>query len=178
MATNTMSSFPLAWGKRVSFEFRERVNEICIHLGIDPSWLMACIAFETGRTFSPSIRNAAGSGAVGLIQFMPQTAAVLGTSTEELAEMDPVTQLLFVEKYFENWRNKLLTLEDTYCAILWPRGIGKLNSYVLFDTNHSPHAYLQNKGLDINRDGSITKGEVSSKVIAMYHQGLQAENAA
>lgn len=41
---------------------------------------MAAMAFESGETFSPSIKNAAGSGAVGLIQFMPSTAKALGTS--------------------------------------------------------------------------------------------------
>ena len=38
---------------------------------------MAVMSFETGGTFDPGIRNAAGSGATGLIQFMPSTAAGL-----------------------------------------------------------------------------------------------------
>lgn len=35
---------------------------------------MACMAFETGETFSPNEPNKADSGAVGLIQFMPKVA--------------------------------------------------------------------------------------------------------
>ena len=48
-------------------------------LGISEADLMAVMSFETGGTFNPGIRNAAGSGATGLIQFMPSTAAGLGT---------------------------------------------------------------------------------------------------
>ena len=77
----------LAWGTRVSPEFVESVRAICSYLAIDPSWLMACMAFETAETFRADIRNAAGSGAVGLIQFMPTTAAALGTTTEFLARV-------------------------------------------------------------------------------------------
>ena len=43
-------------------------------LGISEADLMAVMSFETGGTFNPNIRNAAGSGATGLIQFMPSTA--------------------------------------------------------------------------------------------------------
>lgn len=64
----------LCWGKKVSAPFRVRIVEIGHNLGVDPDFLMACMAFESGGTFSPSIKNAAGSGAIGLIQFMPSTA--------------------------------------------------------------------------------------------------------
>src|SRR4051812_1834879 len=57
------------------------------------------MGFETGTTFSPSIRNAAGSGATGLIQFMPSTARSLGTSTDAMAKMTDVAQLDYVAKY-------------------------------------------------------------------------------
>lgn len=72
----------IAWGAVVTPDFCKAVIATCKNLGIpDPSYLMACIAFETGETFSPAIKNSAGSGAVGLIQFMPSTAKALGTTT-------------------------------------------------------------------------------------------------
>ena len=71
----------LAWGAKVSAAFRNKVRAIASELGTDPNFLMAAMAFETGRSFSPSQRNQAGSGAVGLIQFMPRTAA--GTRHEQ-----------------------------------------------------------------------------------------------
>jgi hypothetical protein len=61
---------------------------------------MAAMAFETGETFSPSIKNKA-SGATGLIQFMRSTAKGSGTTTAALAEMTAVDQLDFVEKISE-----------------------------------------------------------------------------
>jgi hypothetical protein len=128
-------------------------------LNTDPNWLMSCIAFESGRSFSPSITNAAGSGATGLIQFMPSTAQALGTSTEALARMSAVEQLEWVEKYFRPSAGRLKTLEDVYMAILWPAAVGKPDSYVLFvkaDKRH-PKRYIQNAGLDWNKDGKITK---------------------
>ena len=48
---------PLAWGARVSAEFRARVRRIASNLGCDPNHIMAAMAFETGETFDPAIRN-------------------------------------------------------------------------------------------------------------------------
>lgn len=104
----------IAWGAKVSTPFKTRVREIAGNLGISPDFLMSCMAFETGETFSPSIENAAGSGATGLIQFMPRTARGLGTTTEELAKMTAVKQLDYVERYFLPYRGRLSTLEDIY----------------------------------------------------------------
>src|SRR5690606_35366384 len=85
----------LAWGQRVSAEFRERVFEIADQLGMNPDHLMAVMAFETGETFRPDIRNAAGSGATGLIQFMPATARGLATTPDELARLTAARQVDF-----------------------------------------------------------------------------------
>ena len=60
----------IAWGRKVSKEFKKKLLQITTTLGMDPSHLMAAIAFETGKSFSPSIQNKTSS-ATGLIQFMP-----------------------------------------------------------------------------------------------------------
>lgn len=168
----------LAWGNKVSAPFRAKVIEISQRLGIDPSHLMACMAFETGRTFSSSVRNAAGSGAVGLIQFMPQTAASLGTSTDELARMLPVCQLAYVEKYLAFANGRMKTLSDVYMAILWPAAIGKPDDAALFVKGDPkcPARYVQNAGLDYNHDGVITKGECAARVAAMLQEGMLSDN--
>lgn len=168
----------LAWGAKVSPLFRQRVCEIAQELGVDPSWLMACIAFESGGTFSASVRNASGSGAVGLIQFMPQTARLLGTSTDALAAMTAEGQLDYVEKYFLPDRGKLHDLGDTYMAILWPAAIGKADSEVLFDSADPLHPknYVENKGLDFNHDGKITKLEAYTRPLQLFQRGLLAGN--
>jgi len=161
----------IAWGKKVTPAFKNKVIKICNNLGVTPDYLMSCMAFETGETFKSDIKNAAGSGAVGLIQFMPRTARALGTSTEALSKMTTVKQLDYVEKYFLPKKGKLKTLEDVYMAILYPAAIGKPSSHVLFSKNSI--SYKQNKGFDKNKDGNITLAEISSKVRAKYEKGLK-----
>lgn len=167
----------LAWGVKVSSAFRDRVFSICADLKVDPDYLMACMAFESGRTFSPSVQNAAGSGAVGLIQFMPTTAGSLGTTSDALVEMTAEDQLLYVHKYFTPFRGRLATLADVYMAILWPAAVGKADSHGLFvKDGPKPRQYLQNKGLDVNADGIVTKAEAAGKVAALLDEGRKAAN--
>ena len=168
---------PMAWGAKVSPAFRARVRWICEQLQYpEPGDLMTCMAWESGRSFSASKRNLAGSGATGLIQFMPATARELGTTTDALAAMTAEDQLNYVFKYFEPWKGKLHDLADLYMTILWPRAVGKPDDYVLFDRNISPTAYRQNAGLDLNRDGKVTKAECASKLYAMRDEGLRPGN--
>jgi hypothetical protein len=178
-SASTPSSTPsvpgsLAWGAKVSEGFRNKVRAIAVDLGCNPDFLMAAMAFETGETFSPSIRNPQ-SGATGLIQFMPNTAKALGTTTNDLANMSAEHQLDFVAKYFNDHKGKLHTLEDVYMAILWPAAVGKDNAYVLF--SKPSLAYEQNKGLDSNKDGNVTKAEAADKVQAKLEKGRKPENA-
>lgn len=169
----------LAWGTKVSEAFREGVMRARYILEIeDPNWLMAIMDFESGGTFSPSIRNAAGSGAVGLIQFMPQTAMLLGTTTEALAAMTPEDQLDYVVQYFFPHRGGMHSLADMYMVVLWPAAVGKPDDYVLFDREDLTHParYFQNRGLDLNKDGKITKAEAAAGPLARLQQGLLAGN--
>jgi hypothetical protein len=166
----------MAWGAKVSPTFRDRVRWICGELGVRPDDLMACMAWESGRSFSPSVRNAAGSGATGLIQFMPTTARALGTTTDALALMTAEDQLNYVYKYFLPYKGKLHSLSDLYMAILWPAAVGKPDDYVLFQGVGSI-AYRQNAGLDANRDARVTKAETAAKLYAMRAEGLRPENA-
>lgn len=166
--------YALAWGKKVSPEFKRRVHEVCRNLGIrDPDWLMACMAFETGESFAPDVVNGAGSGATGLIQFMPRTARGLGTTTDALAQMDAVEQLDYVERYFQPYKGRLKNLGDMYMAILWPAGIGKPDDWELWARESREITYMQNRGLDANRNGVITRGEAVAKVDAKLRRGRQ-----
>jgi hypothetical protein len=168
------SSGKLAWGAKVSGVFRDKVRKIAGDLGCDPNFLMAAMAFETGGSFSPSEKNKAGSGATGLIQFMPNTAIGLGTTTAALAKMSAEDQLDFVAKYFDRQKGKLHTLEDVYMAILLPTAVGKTDNHVLFQKPST--AYDQNKGLDLNNDGQVTKAEAASKVRERLVEGMKPGN--
>jgi hypothetical protein len=171
-----ISGRPLAWGAKVSPQFRRKVIALCERLRMDPDYLMACIAWESAETFSPDIRNAAGSGAVGLIQFMPDTARNLGTTTAMLLAETAEEQLDYVEAYFRPYAGRVKSLSDHYMAILWPAAIGKPESAVLWAQGARPTTYRQNAGLDSNRDASITKAEAAGKVHDKLIKGLLEGN--
>lgn len=170
------SDLRLCWGARVSPTFRSRVQWIAHDLGMPADDLMACIAWESGETFSPAIKNGAGSGATGLIQFMPKTAISLGTTVEALAAMTAEDQLNFVYKYFRPFKGRLHNLGDVYMAILWPAGVGKDDSHVLWEKGKAPTTYRQNAGLDSNRDERITRAECLGKIREKQARGFQPGN--
>ncbi len=170
-----MSTTPdtLIYRSRVSREFAERVCRIGEKIALEPNLLMACMAFETGLTFSASVKNPRSS-ATGLIQFMATTARGLGTTVQRMAKMSEVEQLGYVEEYFRRAiarHGPIRTLEDCYMAILWPAAIGKQPGYVLFRAVQG-QAYRVNAGLDANRDGAVTVAEATAKVRRLYQQGL------
>lgn len=73
-----------------------------------------------------------GGSATGLVQFMPDTAQDLHTTTTELAAMTGVEQLDYVYGYFYPYKGKLVTLSDIYMRVLWPAGIGKGEDEAIF----------------------------------------------
>ncbi len=156
---------PLAWGSRVSQPFRWSEDHA--------SWLMACMAFETGRTFSPTIRNP-GSSSVGLIQFVSKTAQYLGTSTSALKKMSAVEQLDYVQRYLAPYSPRIRSLEDMYLSILWPAAVGKPLDLVLW--RKGDPVYKANKGLDANKNGCITKREAAQKARDLLTEGMKSGN--
>jgi hypothetical protein len=163
----------LSWGAKVSHEFGDAVIAMCKSFGWpyqNASYLMSCIAFESGETFSPSIRNEIG--ATGLIQILPSTAKGLGLTTDALATMPAVEQLGTVKRYFEPYASRIHDLASLYMAILMPKYVSAPDDTVIFQ-GPLGLAYRQNKGLDINHDGSVTKAEAASLVLAKLHRGNQ-----
>ena len=159
--------------------FKDSVSATAKRLGISEDDLYAVMAFETGGTFNPAEKNKAGSGATGLIQFMPETAKGLGTTTDELAKMSRTEQMKYVEKFLSSKGIEGKGLSDVYMAVLFPAAVGKPDDFVLFGKGaiegYTGKAYEQNKGLDANNDGSITKAEASAKV--MQYKGVRPEPA-
>lgn len=149
-------------------EFTQGVTNLAKKYNVPEDYLYAVMGFETGGTFDPSIKNQAGSGATGLIQFMGSTAKGLGTTTDELAGMTRTEQLVYVDKYFSGKGIEGGSLSDIYMAVLFPAAVGKPDDFVLFGkgamSGYTGIAYEQNKGLDKNNDGSVTKAEASESV--------------
>ena len=162
--------------------FKESVSATAKRLGISVEDLYAVMAFETGGTFNPAEKNRAGSGATGLIQFMPETAKGLGTTTDELAKMSRTEQMKYVEKFLSDKGISGKGLSDVYMAVLFPAAVGKPDDFVLFGKGatvrgygEGSKAYEQNQPLDLNNDGSVTKAEASAKV--QQYKGVRPEPA-
>jgi len=120
-------------------DFNEKLNKIAKNLEVDPKDLLRIMKFETGGSMSPS-QGAGTSGAVGLIQFMPQTARDLGTTSQELAQMSAVEQLDYVYRFYAINKKRLgitsgLDLGDLYMLTFMPAAINKPNDFVLGDAN-------------------------------------------
>lgn len=164
----------IIWSGKVSKEFVLKVKDIAKRLEMPTegaNWMMACMAFETGETFSPTIKNGAGAPYYGLIQFGEAAAKDAGTTVAALLKMTAEEQLEYVYRFFKPYTGKLKTLSDIYMRILWPVAVGKPEDYVIFDQKVRPTAYVQNKGLDINKDGKVTKAECAAKVQEKYVRG-------
>ena len=144
----------------VTEDFLDKTADISHKLKVDPDDLMMIMAFESGLNHR---KVNSLSGATGLIQWMPETAVELGTTTSELKNMSAMEQLDYVYKYLKPYKGKLRKLSDLYMSVLWPAAVGKKDNYVLFESGTA--AYRQNDGLDMNEDGAITKAEATQRVI-------------
>lgn len=145
-------------------DFNKKVDKVASALGVKSSDLMAIFKQESG--VNPQAVNRM-SGATGLIQFMPSTARQLGTTTEELKGMDGVQQLDYVYKYFKMTGVGNGELGDLYMAVFMPKYVGYPPETVLGANGaegFSGKVYAQNKGLDRNKDGTITVADVKNSV--------------
>lgn len=159
----------ISYGMKFTPAELEQVVVMVRNLKCDPvavQVFMGSMAWETGGTFSPSIRNKI-SGARGLIQFMEPTAKGLGTSQAALEKMTVSQQLEYVYKHFKPFAGRLKNDGDVYMGILLPRAVGRDDNYILWDKSNYPTAYSQNKGLDLNDDGVVTRTECLHKI--RYH---------
>lgn len=97
------------------------IVEVARSVGAHPFDLANLIRFESGGTFSPSVRNSVG--ATGLIQFYPRlTKKTLGISTQELAKLTGPEQMAWVKKYLDIMRGKRLldTPQKLYMSVFYP----------------------------------------------------------
>lgn len=134
--------------------FRKELHRVAQNLKVPTQWLADLMAFETGGTFSTSISNPNG-GARGLIQFMPDTAADLGTSTEALGRMSRTEQMKYVERYLRihTEDGKLVSKPEHLLMSVWG-GIGNLKKLRnnpesvrnLSDGNIKFHEYIKRLG--------------------------------
>jgi len=157
---------------RAAFEIT--VRNISDKLGINPNWLMMVMWSEsrlnaqavnkqTGDPADPLVRSA--NRATGLIQFMPDTALNLGTTTVALYRMDAIRQLQYVYQYFKSWAGKMHSYFDLYFVTFFPDAIGKPDDYILETAKKSRYIIAkQNPFFDVNKDGILTVGEIRRRM--------------
>lgn len=150
-------------------EFIPAVIATCSRLGIEPNWLMLIMDNESG--FRPAIVNPTG-GATGLIQFMPDTAKDLGTTTAKLKEMTGVQQLYYVEKYYSKLIRQLGAARsalDLYVMTFYPYALKKSDTYVIgSEVGRAAIIAKQNPGFDVRKVGQITKSDMRAYLLKRY----------
>lgn len=143
--------------------FISKLQYISDELNINPDWLLMVMFLESG--INHRAVNKTG-GATGLIQFMPSTAAWLGTTTTALLQMSNVEQLDFVYKYYLPYKNKLNSFTDLYLVTFFPIALGKDDNYVFQTKDLSAYKIaIQNQGFDLNKDQKITKREFITAIL-------------
>ena len=149
-------------------DFLAKTNQVSTNLGIPEEDLLRVIQFETAGSFAPD-QLSGTSSAVGLIQFMPDTAKDLGTTSKDLALLNRVQQMDFVEKYLSRFKGKMKDFGDIYMAVHFPAAVGKDDDYVVYAKDHEykgrRKAYEATKGMDVNKDGKVTKAEAVARAV-------------
>ncbi|MCL2028771.1 MAG: transglycosylase SLT domain-containing protein [Bacteroidales bacterium] len=147
----------------------QKIKTVCNNLNIQPEWLML-VMWQESRLNSKAVNAQKGdpadaftrakTRATGLIQFMPNTAAGLGTSTQAIYNMNALQQLDYVQRYYQPYKSKIQNFHDLYLATFFPAAMGKPDDYVMQTSKISAATIsTQNPGMDINKDGKITVAE-------------------
>jgi hypothetical protein len=146
--------------------FIEKMKQISYDLGIPADWLMAVMYKESGLDHRAVNRH---TGATGLIQFMPDTAERLGTSTYALRNMSNIEQLDYVKKYYWPLRYKIKSYADAYLAVFFPLAMAKPDDFVLTAGRLAADTIArQNAAIDYNNDHQLTKAEVERWALAGF----------
>lgn len=160
------------WAKQIEknggAEFLKAVEAMAARLKIDPNKILNVMAFESG--LNPAKKNPNGS-ASGLIQFTDKTAEALGTTTAKLRGMNAIEQLVYVEKYFAQFRKVADTQEAVYTAVLAGRPVSNPESVLFRDKGKKSlrDPYYANRALDKDGSGTVTAREAAAQT---YKQGF------
>ncbi len=164
-----------------SAAFREQLVAGALAYGLNPSYIAAVIAFESG--FNPKAMNP-DRGALGLIQWrktvFPSVAKKAGMKVEwdDLPRLSAEEQLPLVFAYYADKPiRETSNASDYYLSVFLPIGVGKAADFLLGkkDSNQTHPGglslgvvYEKNKGLDKNpTDGTITVAKAAAPVLSI-----------
>ena len=142
-------------GESADKAFNETLDALAKEAGLAADKIRKIIGKESGG--KADAENP--SGATGLIQFMPEIAKSLGTTTEELKKMSPAEQLPFVVEYF---KSRGVTDKhdqgDYYVAVAAPAFLGKPDATEVY--KRGTPEYDQNPSWDVDKNGVVTVGDL------------------
>lgn len=164
--------------------FADKVRTVSQRLEVPAEWLMTVMYAES--KFNAGVANHKGSGAVGLIQWMPATLKTdFGVSVKSVQNAGHIKQMDYVFKYLNNVKQRygsFNNLTDLYLAILYPRALGGDYCYTLYAKPSVD--YQQNSGLDFDDDGRVTVRDIDKHLEKIYptafytaQDGTQKERA-
>ena len=173
--------WPGPTGKPCSFDqlttpaFKRKLVRIADRLGLDPSAIAAVMMFESAGTMRADIQNSIK--ATGLIQFIPPTARLYGTTVDELKKMTPEEQLDYVEIHFSKQARRIKSVGDHYLAVILPSLIGLDPSYEVARKGSTepvvPGSSIT-KGVMYDQNpfstkGYYTVGDITAPVVGIYN---------
>jgi hypothetical protein len=164
--------------KKLSSNFYKKLAEMSSRLGMNPADMLLIMYLESAGTLDSSIKSTS-SNASGLTQIIPSTLRKIFNGTpEEFRKLDADEQLPYIEKYFqEAIKGKKLNSTQFYIANLLPAKlsdpevINKNRDAILAEKGNQKKytegrgltydsAYRANPGLDFNKDGVLTYGDI------------------
>lgn len=101
----------------------------------------------------------------GFITITGNTAKDLGTTVQDIQNMNAIEQLNYVYKYFKRFTGRMKSVEDLYLATFFPIALGKDDDFVLqTDKLRADKVATSNPAIDLNKDEEITVGEFKKYV--------------
>ncbi len=159
-----------ALDSRLGSGFSQKCENVAGYLGCNVNDLLAMMYSESG--LKTTARNKS-SNAVGLIQFIPSTLKSNGYTTEQVASMSAVQQLDVVADIFMKAKkmagygaNEKIDGGTLY-AINW------LPAYAKNNVVAQKGGKYYSSGLDMNKDGSVTKADLSQRLQSKYNEMLR-----
>jgi hypothetical protein len=164
----------------LSREFYNKLTKISSELGMNPRDLLLVMYSESGLQSSIVNQDKKYGGAVGLIQFMPDTLRGLGVPKDEVKDFGKKSaedQLDYVKKYVRGQMaftgHPFKSASEYYHANFFPKTLKRWhgqdpiqNANTIIVSKNSPDkleavAYKANRGLDTDNDGHITVGDMT-----------------